>query len=699
MRTGILINARLASTRLKRKHFLEIKGKPILEYLIDRILYGFRTEIQKGNALLAIATSDEPENHGFEKFADKGCSVFYGSLSNIPLRHLQAARKLSLDSVISIDGDDILCAICGMKVLYDKLQNGIPFAKITGLPIGMNCLGYSYLFLEKALKGHEGDQLETGWGRVFDATEQSEIQLSIAGSGNELRFTLDYPEDYEFFKAVIDCFDDITRTSDEQIIETVRQKNLYRINESIAEEYWVNFNKNLKWEESVSTSASLKTVNNKNEGALLYKKARTLIPGGTQLLSKRPEMFLPEQWPSYYSRAKGAEVWSIDGRKYIDMSINGVGACVLGFADPDVDSAVLEAIGKGSMSTLNCPEEVHLAELLCQLHPWAQMVRFGRCGGEAMAVAVRIARASTRRDKVAFCGYHGWHDWYISANLADDKSLDGHLLPGLNPAGIPRNLTGTAIPFAYNDSARLNEIVAEQGDQIAAIVMEPVRHQEPAPGFLEHVRKTADRIGAVLIFDEVTSGWRMNAGGIHLLHSVNPDIAVFAKGISNGYPMAAVIGRREVMESAQSTFISSTYWTERIGPVAALATIEKFRQNDVAGHLCHTGNRVRDIWNENAKRYGLNIQVHGIPPLSGFTFDYGHSSQIIHTLFTQLMLDRGFLASKSFYATYSHNSFHLEQYSAAIAESFKTIAEEIEKGCPEKLLRGPVAHTGFKRIA
>jgi glutamate-1-semialdehyde aminotransferase len=175
-------------------------------------------------------------------------------------------------------------------------------------------------------------------------------------------------------------------------------------------------------------------------GQRLYTQAKTRIPGGTQLLSKRPEMFLPDQWPSYYSRARGVEVWDLDGNKYIDMSYNGIGACVLGAADPDVDEAVKAAIDAGSMSTLNAPEEVELAELLCELHPWAEMVRYARSGGEAMAIAVRIARAKTRRDRVAFCGYHGWHDWYLAANLAEEKALDGHLLPGLEPTGVPRGL-------------------------------------------------------------------------------------------------------------------------------------------------------------------------------------------------------------------------------------------------------------------
>jgi glutamate-1-semialdehyde 2,1-aminomutase len=429
----------------------------------------------------------------------------------------------------------------------------------------------------------------------------------------------------------------------------------------------------------------------------LYQHARRRIPGGTQLLSKRPEMFAPEQWPAYYSRAKGVETWDLDGNKYIDMSMAGIGASVLGFADPDVDAAVKSVIDNGSMCTLNSPEEVELADLMCEIHPWAEMVRYARCGGEAMAMAVRIARAYTRRDKVAFCGYHGWHDWYLAANLARGDMLDGHLLPGLEPAGVPRGLTGTALPFQYNHLEELKAIVDANQDELAAIVMEPIRDHDPEPGFLESVRELADQIGAVMIFDEVTAAFRLNCGGIHLLHGVNPDIAVFAKAISNGYPMAAIIGIGRVMQAVQTSFISSTYWTERIGPTAALATIRKYRHYNVSQHLIETGKRIQRGWKLAAERAGLDVHVSGIPPLSHISFNY-ENGQAIGTLFTQLMLERGFLASKGFYASYAHQDDHVESYLDATSQAFALLVEAVKAGDVEKRLKGPEAHTGFRRL-
>ena len=434
-----------------------------------------------------------------------------------------------------------------------------------------------------------------------------------------------------------------------------------------------------------------------NRGIELWNKAKKIIPGGSQLLSKRSEQFLPEQWPSYYKKAKGVEVWDLDGNKFIDMSTMSLGACILGYADDDVDKAVKKAINLGTMTTLNCPEEVELAELLLKLHPWADMVRYAKTGGEAMAIAVRIARAYTGKEKIAFCGYHGWHDWYLSANLADDKNLDGHLLPGLKPLGVPRGLKGTAIPFNYNRVDELEEIV--KNNDIGVIVMEPIRHHKPENDFLGRVREIADKIGAVLVFDEISSGWRMNVGGAHELFKVHPDIAVYGKAMSNGFPMAAIIGRGEIMDMAQNSFISSTYWTERIGPTAAIATINKMAEKNVPSHLCKIGNLISEGWKKLAEEHELKLDImDAVPPLTTFVFNYGRDSQALHTLFTQEMLERGFLASKSVYVSYSHNEEHVDKYLENVDDIFRMIKEAIKKENIYNLLKGPVAHEGFKRL-
>jgi len=433
---------------------------------------------------------------------------------------------------------------------------------------------------------------------------------------------------------------------------------------------------------------------NCEKGINLWNKAKKLIPGGSQLLSKRSEMFLPDQWPSYYKKAKGVEIWDLDDNKFIDMSIMGVGACTLGYADNDVDMAVKNVIDNGSMATLNAPEEIELAELLIELHPWAELVRYARTGGEAMAIAVRIARAYTKKDKLAFCGYHGWHDWYLSSNLADNANLDGHLLPGLDPNGVPRGLMKTAIPFEYNKIEQLERIISE--NEIGTIVVEPIRHQEPKDNFLRKIRDIADEIGAVLVFDEITAGWRFTIGGAHLLFDVTPDIAVMGKAMSNGYPMSAIIGKN-VMDAAQTSFISSTYWTERIGPAAAIATIRKMKENKLPAHLDQIGGLIGDGWKKLAEKHSIKISL--LPPnaLVTFSFDYD-DALALKTLFTQEMLKRGYLAGPSVYVSYAHNEKIVKDYLETVDEVFGIIKQTINDNNINELLEGPVAHAGFQRL-
>jgi len=430
----------------------------------------------------------------------------------------------------------------------------------------------------------------------------------------------------------------------------------------------------------------------------LQQKAKKLIPGMTQLLSKRPDRFSYGVWPGYYKKAKGAEIWDLDGNKYTDMSIGGIGANVLGYADLDVDQAVIQAVQSGSSCSLNCPEEVELAELLCKLHPWAEMVRYARSGGEAMTVAVRIARAHTGKDKVAICGYHGWHDWYLAANLCKEDALNGHLQVGLLPNGVPKGLQGTAFPFGYNDLDALKGIVKENKNELAAVVMEPIRNFEPEPGFLAGIADLAKENKIVLILDEISAGFRLNTGGAHLILGITPDIAVFSKALGNGYPISAIIGKSKVMEATQKTFISSTNWTERVGPAAALAMIRKHRKIDAGKHLLEVGEKVQQGLSALAKKRDLGLDMSGIPPLTHFSFQMENAHEV-KALFVQLMMAQGFLASNLFYSMYAHSMKNVEDYLHAADLAFVEIVYALGKGNVKEKLIGHPAVAGFKRLA
>lgn len=693
MKIVAIIQARMASTRLPGKVLVEVSGQPLLQHMIERVKRAKKLDS------VVVATSEAEADQAVAWLCEASGTVCYrGRESDVLDRYYRAAVENEADVVVRLTAD---CPLIDPEVIDQVIGffHGGEFDYVSNIiecsyPDGLD----TEVFTREAL--------ERTWREARLKSEREHVTPYLRNhpelfrQGNmryhedlsSLRWTVDTPRDLDFVRTVYSNFSSNAFGMGEVLDLLKHNPQLGEINQGI--ERNEGYRKSLVEDGEFGPGEAAPVS---GTGQRLYDKARTRIPGGTQLLSKRPEMFLPEQWPSYYSRARGAEVWDLDGNRFLDMSYNGIGACVLGAADPDVDEAVKAAIDQGSMSTLNCPEEVELADLLCELHPWAEMVRYARSGGEAMALAVRIARAHTRRDRVAFCGYHGWHDWYLAANLAETDALDGHLLPGLDPAGVPRGLRGTALPFHYNRIEELRAIVSRHGDELGAIVMEPVRDQAPAPGFLEEVREIATRSGAVLIFDEITSAFRLNTGGAHLLYHINPDVAVFAKAISNGYPMAAIIGPGEVMQGAQASFISSTYWTDRIGPVAALATIRKHRDERVPEHLVRSGRQVKEVWIEEGARAGLPLHVSGIDPLAHVGFEVEEPGPA-HTLYTQLMLDRGFLASKTYYATYAHRDEHLAAFRRAVAESFSVVAGALEVGRVRSMLRGPVAHSGFQRL-
>jgi|TARA_B110000116_G_scaffold12038_1_gene9810 glutamate-1-semialdehyde 2,1-aminomutase len=430
------------------------------------------------------------------------------------------------------------------------------------------------------------------------------------------------------------------------------------------------------------------------KGQKLYLKAKSIIAGGNMLLSKRPEMFLPDQWPSYFSKTKGCKVWDLEGREYID-TLMMPGTNILGYSHPEVDEAVIKIIKDGNMSTLNAPEEVELAEQLINLHPWAEMVRFARSGGEANSIAIRIARAASGKDNVAFCGYHGWHDWYLASNLADSNGLDGHLLPGLSPNGVPRSLKGSVHPFEYNDFDTLESLVTSKN--IGVIKMEVFRNKEPENNFLEKVRKLATDKNIVLVFDECTSGFRKSFGGLHKIYGVQPDMAMFGKALGNGYAVTAVIGRKEMMKAAESTFISSTFWTERIGSAAGVATLKVMEREKSWENITKTGEMITKQWKDLAKEFDLSITTTGLAALTGFSFK-SSNSLAYKTFITQEMLKAGYLAATAFYTSTSHTHEIVSGYLAALKPIFAIIKECEEGRDIMSLLEGPIAHNGFKRL-
>jgi len=673
MKIVAIVQARMASTRLPGKVMKPIAGVPMIELLLARLADA--EELDE----IVIATSVEEGDQPLVSHVQRlGYRCFRGGEEDVLARFVGAARESAADAIVRITGD---CPLIDPTLVDEAVSRfreaGVDYFSNTSppsYPDGLDIEVFTRSALERAAveatelsdREHVTPYLRSGCFSV--------ATMSFFEDLSDMRWTVDEAADFEVVSKVFAHFAPDVHFGWHQVRE------LQNLNPEL-----FAANQNLM----------------RNQGAImgtgqkLWKRAKQVIPGGNMLLSKRAEMFLPDLWPAYFSKAKGCKVWDLDGRQFTDMSIMGVGTNILGYGHDEIDAAVHGAVCSGNMSSLNCPEEVYLAEKLVELHPWADMVRFARSGGEANSVAIRIARAASGRDKIAICGYHGWHDWYLSVNLAGDSGLDGHLLPGLEPNGVPRNLQGTVFPFSYNCYSELEALVNEH--DIGVIKMEVVRNAGPEDNFLHKVRRLADERGIVLIFDECTSGFRQTFGGLHKLYGVDPDMAVFGKALGNGYSITATIGRREVMEAAQSTFISSTFWTERIGPTAALATLDVMARTRSWQGVTQIGLNIREGWQKLAKKHGLEIDHWGLPALTGFSFR-SSNALAYKTLITQEMLGQGFLAANSVYVCTEHTAEIVDAYFAALDPIFALI-QECESGRDVwQLLKGPVCHSGFKRL-
>ena len=674
MKIVAIVQARVGSIRFPNKVMKTIGSVPMIELLLKRL------NNSKLIDQIILATSvDEKNTSLVEHVESLGFTCEKGSELDVLERYVIVAEQSKADVIVRITGDCPLVdpvlvdeCITGFKNSgVDYYSNTIPPTFPDGLDIEVIKFSALKKASNEATKSYDREHV-TSFIKQSDFFSKN--NYSNYKDLSKLRWTVDDPEDLEVIVNVFEHFAPNIYFGWKEVFELYNKKPQL-------------FVSNIKTQRDEGALM--------NKGQKLWKRAKKIIPGGNMLLSKRPEMFLPNQWPTYFTKAKGCKVWDLDGKEYIDMSMMGIGTNILGYGNEEVDDVVKKVVGSGNMSTLNCPEEVYLAEKLIEMHEWSDMARFARSGGEANAIAIRIARAAAGRDKIAICGYHGWHDWYLSANLNNKKSLDNHLLPGLETKGVPLNLKGSVFPFNYNRLDQLEAIV--NNHEIGVIKMEVERSVAPEDQFLDKVRQLATKNGIVLIFDECTSGFRETFGGLHKKYSVEPDIAMFGKALGNGYAITAIIGRREIMEAAQSTFISSTFWTERIGPTAALKTLEIMEREKSWKTITKTGIDIRERWQKLADWYGLKIIHQGLPALASFSID-SKNTLAYKTLITQEMLSKGYLAGNSIYVCTEHTTDILEGYFEVLDKVFNLIGECENGRDIKKLLKGDICHSDFKRL-
>ena len=410
----------------------------------------------------------------------------------------------------------------------------------------------------------------------------------------------------------------------------------------------------------------------------IWKKALKIIPGGNGLLSKRPGRFLEKGWPTYFNKAKGINLWDLNQKKYTDFSIMGVGTAILGYANKDIDKKVKQKIDEGINTTLNCLEEYLLAKELLKWDPFADQVKFAKGGGEAMSMAIRIARANTKKTTIAFSGYHGWHDWYLSANIENNKNLNNHLLKNLKPLGVPRGLRKTIVPFKFNDFDSLERKIKKNKD-IGIVVIEGARYEYLSKNFVNKLNKLKKEKKIIIIVDEITSGWRECFGGVYKKFNLKPDMVIYGKALANGYAISAILGKKKIMQKASETFISSTAWTERVGFVAALATINFLKNKKVFKHIMSNGKLILNKWIELANKHNLQIKTNKFLSMPSFEFTYDKNNEKLHTYFTELMIKRGYLATNYMTVTYAHKSKDISKYIKSCDEVFKIISKNIVK--------------------
>ena len=677
---SIIIQARCGSSRLPDKILKKLNDKTVIEHVTERL------NRCKNISNIIIATTTNGEDDEIADFCSKNNILVYrGSENNVLERYYQTAYISKTDIIVRITCD---CPLVDPIIVDDMISN---FLKLKidhyqmdyyngnqAFPDGFDCEIFTFNALNNAFTNAtlpEEKEHVAPYIRKNYTSHRHKLKLEKEYTNldlNKMHLSLDTENDYEILQNIFN-----------NVYSKNKEFTIYDVLE------YLNNNPNV-----LKNNKEIDVFNGK--GQQLYKEAKKIIPGGTQLLSKRPEMFLPDHWPSYYQKASGIEIVTLDGVKMKDFSYMGIGACILGYRDEDVNREVHKSVDRGNMSTLNCPSEVELTKLLIDLHPWAEMARYTRASGEACNMAVRIGRAASKKDKIAFCGYHGWHDWYLASNWNNGDDLKDHLLPGLSSIGVPKVLKDTAFPFNYNKIEELIEIIKTQ--DIGCIIMEPQRSEPPKDNFLNKVRGLCNKHNIILIFDEVSASFRINTGGLHLIHGVNPDMAVFGKSLGNGYPIAGVIGKKKYMDAAQQSFISSTFFTEDIGFTAAIATITKHKDCDVGNHINILGSYFQDELKQIGDETGIKITVSGLAAFSAWSFDYDNGSAI-KTLYIQKMLGRHILAKNAFYLSYAHKKDDVDFYLGHIREVFTELVKLIETNEIESNLLGPIAHTGFKRLA
>ena len=410
----------------------------------------------------------------------------------------------------------------------------------------------------------------------------------------------------------------------------------------------------------------------------LLARARKVIPLGSQTFSKSYQQFPAGAAPLFLTEGRGARVWDVDGNEYVDL-IAGLLPVLLGYRDPDVDAAIRNQLDRGITFSLATELEVELAERLVEIVPCAEMVRFGKNGSDATTGCVRVARAATGRDRIILCGYHGWHDWYVAKTVRNK--------------GVPKVEAGLSDRVPYNDLDAVRKVFKQYPGEVAALIMEPAGAVEPAPDYLAELKELVHANGAVLIFDEIVTGFRFAAGGAQEYFGVTPDLAAFGKAMGNGMPIAAVVGKAALMNEMEEIFFSSTFGGEALSLAAAIATVDKIKREPVVQKLWQSGKALADGAKLLIAKHGLQgvIGLQGLAPWTLLAFSDAPSArkEAIKTLFIREMLARGVLMAASHNVSYAISETDIAAVLRAYEGAMDVVAEQLKGGKLEQNLGCP----------
>jgi len=678
-----IIQARMSSTRLPGKTMAEILGKPMLWHVVNRMRMA--RLIDK----IVVATTTEPTDDAIAAFCNEnGIECFRGDVSDVLDRFYKAAVHYNAGVVVRITAD---CPLIDAQVVdkivkvylegsYDYVTNTLRYTYPDGLDVEV--ISFS--------------ALETAWKEAHASAEREHVTPYIRNSGKfrlknvendhdlsfrNFRWTVDEPSDLSFVREVYNNL-------------WSEQKHYFGLGEILklmnSKPHLKDINKGIIRNEGYYKSLISEQPVKPRERSLKHSyemksKASKLIPSCSQTFSKGPTQFVQGVAPVFLARGQGSHVWDVDGNEYIDYPL-ALGPIILGHNYPAVTEAVIQQLKNGTTFSLPHPLEIEVAELLIDIIPCAEMVRFGKNGADATSGAVRVARAYTGRDIIACCGYHGWHDWYIGTTTRNK--------------GVPEAVRSLTIPFEYNNIESLERIFQRSG-QVAAVIMEPIGIIEPKKNFLQKVRELTSREGALLIFDEVVTGFRLALGGAQEYFGITPDIACFGKAMANGYPIAAVVGRKDIMELFDEVFFSFTFGGEALSLAAAKATIEELRNKNVIPHIWEQGQRLMDGYNVLAKLYGISkfTECIGLAPhtVADFRDENGVESLAMKSLFQQECLKRGVLFSGTSNICYSHSTADIDYTLRVYRTAMEILADAIQKGDIEKRLEGKPVQPVFRK--